>query len=928
MLLMPRWSYDFWYDNNGSVDCDLLPDLYGCSLQDFFRWDPSLKGSCASFPTDFSYCVEGPLAPTSYSTKPPVSSTTSKESLSSTIKSSSATSKASSTSSASSNGIETPLPVQPGMVDNCDEFYFVKSGEGCANIVKKHGITLSQFTTWNPGVGSDCTGLWGNAYACVSIIGHTPSPTTPPNGIETPQPIQDGMTTNCNKFHLIKSGNSCSAIQSTDKISFTDLYKWNPAIGSGCGSLWLNSYVCVGVIGGTPTNPPDDGIETPQPIQDGMVNNCKKFHFVKPTQTCQMIQDQYKVTLANLVKWNPAIGSGCNNLWANTNLCVGVSAVASTSSTGYVRVASNPSNSNRTSEDYELPEIDPTSEDTPRVTHKMSYRPLVQDDSDGRKNSYGSTASSSTVSEGSISLLQEESAYQDFEKRNKNPFVEEETIEYWRKVYDDAQYECRHVFDPSLTWTQGEERNVIWKLDMKVCLWACVMFFGLQVDRNNLQQAVSDNLLEDLGLDTDDFNYGNTVFLISFLFAELPSQLISKRLGPDRWVPTQMIIWSLVAISQCALTGRTTFLLTRCLLGLLEGGFIPDLVLWLSYFYTSRELPIRLSYFWTTLSVTGIITALLAYPLLHMRGVWGIEGWRWLFLVEGMITLIIGVMSFFMMPASAVQTKTWFRPHGWFTEREEAIVVNRVLRDDPSKGDMHNREALTPKKLWEAVKDFDLWPLYIIGFVAYIPQGPPHTYITLTLRSLGFSTFATNLLTIPYHIAHIIQLLALTALSERLNQRALTAIFQPLWTLPCIIALRYWPGVFVDKWGTYTLVMVLLSYPYCHAILVGWCSTNSNNVGSRTVSTALYNMAVQAGSVYSAHVYRESDKPLYHRGNSALLWVNILTIVVFLGSKFYYIWRNKQKARVWKAMTPEQQVEYRKTTQLQGSRRLDFKFVH
>lgn len=166
-------------------------------------------------------------------------------------------------------------------------------------------------------------------------------------------------------------------------------------------------------------------------------------------------------------------------------------------------------------------------------------------------------------------------------------------------------------------------------------------------------------------------------------------------------------------------------------------------------FYTSRELPIRLSYFWTTLSVTGIITSVLAYSLLHLRGVAGWAGWRWLFLVEGGITLLVGILSFFKMPASAVQTKTWFRPNGWFTDHEVAIVVNRVLRDDPSKGDMHNRQALTPSNLWEALKDYDLWPLYIIGLIAYVPQSPPTTYITLILRSLGFSTFDTNLLTIP-----------------------------------------------------------------------------------------------------------------------------------------------------------------------------------
>jgi len=159
---------------------------------------------------------------------------------------------------------------------------------------------------------------------------------------------------------------------------------------------------------------------------------------------------------------------------------------------------------------------------------------------------------------------------------------------------------------------------------------------------------------------------------------------------------------------------------------------------------------VRLSYFWTSLSVTGILTSLLAFALLHLRGVSGWGGWRWLFLVEGLITLLVGIASFFLMPASAVQTKTWFRPNGWFTDRELSIVVNRVLRDDPSKGDMHNRQAVTPKRLWDSLKDYDLWPLYILGLIIFIPPNPPATYITLTLRKLGFNPFTTNLLTIPY----------------------------------------------------------------------------------------------------------------------------------------------------------------------------------
>jgi predicted MFS family arabinose efflux permease len=311
-----------------------------------------------------------------------------------------------------------------------------------------------------------------------------------------------------------------------------------------------------------------------------------------------------------------------------------------------------------------------------------------------------------------------------------------------------------------------------------------------------------------------------------------------------------------------------------------------------------------------------------------MRGVHGWAGWRWLFLIEGGITLAVGLSSFFMMPASAVQTKTWFRPNGWFTDREVAIVVNRVLRDDPSKGDMHNRQAITPRRLWNAAKDYDLWPLYAIGLVAYIPQSPPNTYITLTLKSLGFSTFNTNLLTIPSSALHILTLLVITQLSERTNERTLVSMLQPLWTLPCIIALRFWPGTMRNAWGTYAIVTVLLSYPYCHAILVGWTSKNSNNVGTRSVSAAVYNMTVQLGNICANFIYRTDDKPLYHRGNQNLIIVNILSIALFLGTKVYYVWRNKQRDRIWNAMTAEQQSDYKRNTKLSGSRRLDFRFAH
>jgi hypothetical protein len=138
------------------------------------------------------------------------------------------------------------------MISTCDKFYYVKSGDQCGAIASANGISLTQFLTWNPSAGSSCGGLWAEAYACVSVVGYTPNAPTPtsskaPSGVQTPSPIQAGMTSRCKKFDFVKSGEICDTITRRNGISLADFVKWNTGVGSDCRSMWAETYVCVGV---------------------------------------------------------------------------------------------------------------------------------------------------------------------------------------------------------------------------------------------------------------------------------------------------------------------------------------------------------------------------------------------------------------------------------------------------------------------------------------------------------------------------------------------------------------------------------------------------------------------------------------------------------------------------------------------------------
>ncbi|KAJ8059459.1 hypothetical protein OCU04_011121 [Sclerotinia nivalis] len=451
-------------------------------------------------------------------------------------------------------------------------------------------------------------------------------------------------------------------------------------------------------------------------------------------------------------------------------------------------------------------------------------------------------------------------------------------------------YEGSHRYDPAATWTEAEERSVVRKTDLHLLLWICVMFFGLQLDRGNLSNATADNLLKDLKLTTDDYNNGTTIQLLCFLTAEFPVQFLTKRYGFKYILPIMMMLWGTVSWTQAWMHDRTSFYITRALIGLCEGGFIPGTILFATYFYKSKELSVRLACFWSTLNIARVISALLAAGILTMRGVGGKPGWFYLFLIEGLFTFLIGVISILYLPQSPTKTSSVLCRRSWYTEREEIIMVNRILRDDPAKGLTALQEPATFKDIREAWSDSSMWGLYFIGLVAYIPATPVQSYITLTLRRLGYTTFDSNMLTIPSAALQVITMLVLAYSSD-----------------------------FFDE------------HPYFHPIVSAWISENTFDVKKRAVTAATYNVIVQVGSLIGSQIYRSYDAPYYKQGNKVLVSICALSLVTFVAQRQYLIVLNKKKEKVWGRMTAEEKAAYQNDSvarEKDGNKRLDFRFKY
>lgn len=235
----------------------------------------------------------------------------------------------------------------------------------------------------------------------------------------------------------------------------------------------------------------------------------------------------------------------------------------------------------------------------------------------------------------------------------------------------------------------------------------CLMYFMNYLDRNNLAQARLNNIEEDLGMKGTDFNTTISILFVGYMLMQVPSNMMITRVKRPSWyMSLWMLAWA--AVSGCTALVQSYGGLVACrfILGIVEAPFYPAATYTLSSFYTRKEVAARIAILYgAQILATGFSGLIAAGIFAGLDGAIGIEGWRWLFIIEGSITAFIALFGFFTLADEPLTTR-------WLTEAERQLAYGRMKRDKIADSD--ETGSSTWRGLVEACTDVRTWIFTLI----------------------------------------------------------------------------------------------------------------------------------------------------------------------------------------------------------------------
>jgi ACS family tartrate transporter-like MFS transporter len=315
--------------------------------------------------------------------------------------------------------------------------------------------------------------------------------------------------------------------------------------------------------------------------------------------------------------------------------------------------------------------------------------------------------------------------------------------------------------DPASTVFSTPPTNELAVVTLRKVTWRLIPFlFVLYViawlDRVNLGFAGLE-MNADLGFSSTVFGFGSGIFFLGYCLFEIPSNIILERIGARIWIARIMVTWGLISAGLMFVRTPAVFYLLRFLLGVAEAGFFPGVIYYLSLWYPTAQRARAIAAFMTAVPVTGLIGGPLSGALLELDGLYGLAGWQWLFLVEGLPAIVLGASVIFYLN-DRPETTQWLAPaeRNWLVE---TLAAER--RACPLRPDI--RVALTDATVW---KLGIIFLLVAAGFYGYSFWAP------LVIKSLtGLSNFKVGLVLGAISAVTIIGMLLNSYHSDRTKER-------------------------------------------------------------------------------------------------------------------------------------------------------------
>ncbi|KAL7817433.1 major facilitator superfamily domain-containing protein [Trichoderma aethiopicum] len=434
------------------------------------------------------------------------------------------------------------------------------------------------------------------------------------------------------------------------------------------------------------------------------------------------------------------------------------------------------------------------------------------------------------------------------------------------------------------TLLQGaDEKKLLRKLDLYIIPLVMALYLFSFLDRVNIGNARLYGLEEDLGLSSEQFQVAVSILFVTYLIFEVPSNLVLKLFTPRRWIAFIVTAWGIIATLTGLVESYGALIACRLLLGIVEAGLFPGLSVYLTFFYTKHELALRIGYLFVSAAIAGALGGLLAYGIGHMDGVCGMRGWRWILIIEGMPSVVLGLVTLFALPNDG--SSAYF-----LTEEEKLLMEERHKRD---YGNTASSREFSRQDMVRAFADWKVWAFSIAQFGVDTMLYGFSTFLPTIIDALGeWSVAQVQLLTIPCYFLGAVAYMSIAVLSDRLQMRGVFCVIFGLISVVGYAVLLsdsspgvHYFGCFLVAGGLYVVV----------GLPIAWLPNNTPRYGKRTTATGLQLTFGNMSGIMSAFIYPAPDKPRFIRGHAvSLSMVGVGTAIY--GFLWFWFWRaNKSR---------------------------------